>query len=398
MPKKSVEDVELNGKRVLVRVDFNVPLDGETVIDDTRIRAALPTIQHLLDRGAAVVLMSHLGRPKGKRLREFSLRPVGARLADMMATEVKMALDCVGAEVEATASRLQSGEILLLENLRFHAEEEANDSDFARILAARGDLFVNDAFGTAHRAHASTEGITHHIATSVSGLLMQQEIAYLTDALERPERPFVAIMGGAKTADKVEVIEHLIDRVDLLLIGGGMQFTFFKAMGKEIGDSLLQAETIDVAEHLLNKAADRGVELALPTDAVAASEFAADARIRTVQVDCLTSGWQGLDIGPATRAWFADRIGQAKTVIWNGPVGAFEMQPFAAGTVAVAEAVAAVTDSGAISIIGGGDTVAAVHQAGCAGRMSHISTGGGASLDCMAGRELPGVAALDEVE
>ena len=396
MPKKSVTDLELTDQRVLVRVDFNVPLDGDTVTDDTRIRAAIPTLRHLLDKGAALVLMSHLGRPKGRWSGEFSLRPVARRLAYLVEREVRMASDCVGAEVEAMAGNLQSGEILLLENLRFHPEEEENDPDFAGRLASLGQVFVNDAFGTAHRAHASTEGVVHHLDTAVSGLLMEREIAYLQDVLRAPERPFLAVMGGAKISGKVEVIEHLLDRADVLLIGGGMQFAFFKAKGMEIGDSLLQAETVEVAARVLEQAGERGVELVLPVDTVAAAGFAADAETRTVDVRDLTAGWQGLDIGPATRELFAKKIAGARTVVWNGPVGVFEMAPFSAGTKAVAEAVADATMAGAVSIIGGGDTAAAVNQIGCGGRMSHISTGGGASLECMAGRDLPGVVALDD--
>ncbi len=398
MPKKSVADVDWAGRRALVRVDFNVPLDDGSVADDTRIRGALPTLTHLLEGGAALILMSHLGRPKGRSSPGFSLAPVACQLEEMLQREVRMAPDCVGGEVERMADGMRAGEVLLLENLRFHSEEEANDPGFARRLAALGDAYVNDAFGTAHRAHASTEGVAHHVGTAVSGLLMQREIAYLADALSDPARPYLAIMGGAKISGKVELIEHLLDRVDGLLIGGGMQFTFLRAQGLEIGDSLLEEETVDTAAAVLAAAAAKQVDLLLPTDTVAADRFAADAATRIVEVTGLSAGWQGLDIGPETRSRFAARIAAAGTVVWNGPLGVCELAPFAAGTAAVAEAVAAATDAGAVTIIGGGDTAAAVRQAGCDKRMRHISTGGGASLECLAGRELPGVAVLDEAE
>ena len=398
MPKKSVADVDWAGRRALVRVDFNVPLDDGSVADDTRIRGALPTLLHLLEGGAALILMSHLGRPKGRSSPGLSLAPAARLLEELLQREVRMAPDCVGGEVERMAAEMRGGEVLLLENLRFHLEEEANDPDFARRLAALGDAYVNDAFGTAHRAHASTEGVAQYVGTAVSGLLMQREIAYLADALSAPARPYLAIMGGAKISGKVEVIEHLLDRVDGLLIGGGMQFTFLRAQGLEIGDSLLEEETVDTAATVLAAAAAKQVDLLLPTDTVAADRFAADAATRVVEVAGLSAGWQGLDIGPETRALFASRIAAAGTVVWNGPLGVCELAPFAAGTAAVAEAVAAATDAGAVTIIGGGDTAAAVRQAGCDQRMRHISTGGGASLECLAGRELPGVAALDEVE
>jgi phosphoglycerate kinase len=396
MTKKSVVDLDLTDKRILIRVDFNVPLDGDTVADDNRIQAALPTLRYLLAKGAALVLMSHLGRPQGRPATEFSLGPVADRLSRLLGLQVQMAPDCLGPQVEALAANLRPGEILLLENLRFHPEEEGNDPVFAGRLASLGQVFVNDAFGTAHRAHASTEGVVHHMDRAVSGLLMEKEIAYLQDALLSPKRPFLAILGGAKISGKVEVIEHLLDRVDVLLIGGGMQFTFFKAMGMEIGDSLLEQETVDVAARVLEQAGEKGVELVLPLDTIAAKAFAADAEICTIDIHDLTAGWQGLDIGPSTCALFSANIAQARTVIWNGPVGVFEMAPFSGGTRAVAEAVADATQAGAISIIGGGDTAAAVNQFGFGEHMSHISTGGGASLECIAGRDLPGVVALDD--
>ena len=398
MAKQTVEDIEVAGKRVLVRVDFNVPLDDrQQVTDDTRVQGALPTLQYLLDQGAALVLMSHLGRPKGKRVPEMSLRPVATRLQEVLGKPVQLAPDCVGDEVEKLARALVPGQVLLLENLRFHAEEEANDPEFAGQLAALGEVYVNDAFGAAHRAHASTEGIVHHLPVAVSGLLMEKEIRYLDEAIKDPKRPFVALLGGAKVSGKIEVIENLLDKVDVLIIGGGMAYTFFKAMGLEIGDSLLEEECIQVAEQALKNAGEKRVELLLPVDCVVADRFAADAQTRVVSREEIPTGWQGMDIGPQTRALFQEKVGQARTAVWNGPLGVFEMEAFAIGTRAVGESLAAATEGGtAISIIGGGDTAAAMTQAGLSDRMTHISTGGGASLECMGGRVLPGVAALAE--
>jgi len=399
MAKQSVVDLDAAGRRALVRVDFNVPLDdGQNIVDDTRIRAALPTIERLLAQGAAVVLMSHLGRPLGARVPELSLEPVAVRLSELLGREVALAADCVGSDVAAQAAALAPGQILLLENLRFHAAEEQNSEAFARQLAALGDLYVNDAFGAAHRAHASTEGVTHHVARAVSGLLMEREIAYLDDALRQPQRPFTAILGGAKISGKIEVIEHLLDKVDALLIGGGMSYTFFKALGLEIGDSLLEEDRIDTARQVIDQAEARDLELSLPIDCVVADRFAADARTQVVPRDALPVGWEGVDIGPATRALYAEKIAAGGTVVWNGPLGVFEMEPFARGTRAVGAALVAATKAGAVSIIGGGDTAAALAAAGLAEGMTHISTGGGASLECMGGRVLPGVAALADKE
>lgn len=399
MAKKTLNDIEIAGKRVLVRVDFNVPLnDQQQITDDTRIRAAIPTIRHLLDGGAAVVLMSHLGRPKGQRVDSMSLAPVASHLSRLLGVEVALAADCIGAAVLAQATQLRAGQVLLLENLRFHAAEEGNDSAFAKELGALGDVYVNDAFGAAHRAHASTEGVTHHVADSVSGLLMEKEITYLDETLKNPARPFVAILGGAKISGKIEVIENLLDKVDTLIIGGGMSYTFFKAMGLEIGTSLLEEDRIEVAKNLLVRSQEQGVELLLPVDTVVADRFAEDAQTQIVGRENMPVGWEGVDIGPETRKLYDERMATAGTVVWNGPLGVFEMAPFAKGTLAVAKALAAATQKGAISIIGGGDTAAAITQMGLAAQMTHISTGGGASLECMGGRVLPGVAALSDKE
>ena len=399
MPKKTLRDIDVAGKRVLVRVDFNVPLDDQQhITDDTRIRAAVPTIQYLRDAGASVVLMSHLGRPKGNVVPEMSLAPVAQRLGELLATDVALAPDCVGDVTEQMAAQLQPGQVLLLENLRYKSEEEANDADFAQALARLGDLYVNDAFGAAHRAHASTEGVTRYVGESVSGLLMEKEITYLDETLKQPARPFVAILGGAKISGKIEVIENLLDKVDALIIGGGMSYTFFKAMGLEIGDSLLEEDRIGVAEELITRCKEQGVELLLPVDVVVADRFGADAQTQVVDREEMPSGWEGVDIGPDTRGLYAERMAQAGTVVWNGPLGVFEMEPFAHGTRAVAQALAEATQSDTISIIGGGDTAAAITQMGLADAMTHISTGGGASLECMGGRVLPGVAALSEKE
>jgi phosphoglycerate kinase len=397
MAKMTVKDVGVAGKRALVRVDFNVPLDDrQRITDDNRIQASVPTIRYLLEHGASVILMSHLGRPKGKRNPAMSLKPAAMRLAEVIGRDVKQAPDCIGPEVEVLAQGLHPGQILMLENLRFYAEEEGNDADFARQLAALGDLYVNDAFGAAHRAHASTEGVTHYLSPSVSGLLMEKEITYLDETLKSPRRPFVAILGGAKISGKIEVIENLMDKVDALVIGGGMAYTFYKAMGLEIGNSLLEEDRVEVAGKVLADAKARGLELLLPDDCVVADRFAADALTQVVPRDGIPAGWEGMDIGPQAIRAFSAKVAQARTIAWNGPLGVFEMEPFAVGTLQVAEAVGAATAQGAVSIIGGGDTAAAIIQAGLAERMTHISTGGGASLECMGGRVLPGVAALSE--
>ena len=399
MAKRTIRDLDVADKRVLVRVDFNVPLDeAGRIIDDTRIRAALPTIEHLLSQGASVILMSHLGRPQGQRVPALSLAPVAERLSQLLGRAVGMAPDCVGAEVAAQAAALQPGQVLLLENLRFHPEEEQNEQAFAQRLAELGDAYVNDAFGAAHRAHASTEGVPRCMGAGASGLLMEREISYLDEALRRPQRPFTAILGGAKISGKIELIEHLLNQVDALLIGGGMAYTFFKAMGLEIGDSLLEEDRLDTARQLLTRVEDEGLDLQLPTDCVVADRFAADAQAQVVARDAIPRGWQGMDIGPQTRQRYADQIAWGGTIVWNGPLGVCEMESFAQGTQQIIQALADATREGALSIIGGGDTAAAVTQAGLAQAMTHISTGGGASLECMSGRVLPGVAILDDEE
>jgi phosphoglycerate kinase len=397
MAKRTLDDLDLRGKKALVRVDFNVPLDKKTnaITDDTRMRAALPTIHALLDRGAAVILMSHLGRPKGVTP-ALSLAPVAAHLRDLLpGVRVAFAPDSVGAPAEAAARELQPGDVLLLENLRFHPEEEANDPAFAGRLAALGDVYVNDAFGSAHRAHASTEGVARLLPAAL-GLLMEKEVAIMGGALEAPQRPFVAVLGGAKVSDKMGVITNLLGKVDSLLIGGGMANTFLRAQGYFIGDSLVEADRVTEAEGLITQARERGVGLLLPADVVIADAFAAGAQTRTVAVGEIPEGWRIMDIGPDTAAHFAATIRGARTVVWNGPMGVFEFAPFAAGTRALAEAAAQATDASATTIIGGGDSVAAVEQAGLAGRITHISTGGGASLEFLEGRVLPGVAAIPE--
>ena len=393
MNKKSVKDVEVRGKRVLVRVDFNVPLDEQKQItDDTRIRASLHTIEHLVREGARVILTSHLGRPKGQVNPKYSLAPVAKRLTEHLAQEVALVGDCVGDLAKEAVSKLQDGQVLLLENVRFHPEEEKNDPAFARDLAELAELFVNDAFGTAHRAHASTEGVTHYIP-GVAGLLMQKEVEFMGNALERPERPFVAIIGGAKVSDKIGVIENLLEKVDALIIGGGMANTFLKAQGYEVGKSLLEEEKVELAKQLIEKAKARGVELELPIDVLVALAFQADASHHVASVSEIQKDEMALDIGPASIEKFEARISTARTVIWNGPMGVFEMDAFAKGTERVAQAVAACEG---ITIVGGGDSVAAVEKMEVADRMTHISTGGGASLEFLEGKVLPGVAALQD--
>jgi len=393
MNKKSVMDVEVRGKRVLVRADFNVPLDEQgQITDDTRIRASLPTLKYLVKEGARVVLASHLGRPKGKVNPKYSLAPVAKRLSELLGQEVPLVGDCVGNVALAAVSKLQDGQVLLLENVRFHVEEEKNDPTFARELAKLAELFVNDAFGTAHRAHASTEGVTRYIP-AFAGLLMQKEVEFMGNALERPERPFVAIIGGAKVSDKIGVIENLLEKVDALIIGGGMANTFLKAQGFKVGKSLLEEEKVELAKQLIEKAKAKGVELELPIDVVVAKAFEADAPHRTVSVSEIQEDEMALDIGSASAERFASRISTARTVIWNGPMGVFEMDAFAKGTERVAQAVAS---CGGITIVGGGDSVAAVEKMGVADKMTHISTGGGASLEFLEGKVLPGVAALQD--
>lgn len=392
MRKQTIRDVDFRGRRALVRVDFNVPLDGSRITDDTRIRAAVPTIRALIAVGARVVLMSHLGRPKGKVAPEFSLAPVAARLSELLGQPVPLAPDCVGPEAERVVAALRDGDVALLENLRFHAAEEANNSDFAAGLAKLGDVYVNDAFGTAHRAHASTAGVAEFLP-AVAGLLMEKEIDIMGGALSDPARPFVAIIGGAKVSDKIAVIDNLLTKVDRLILGGGMANTFLLAQGKHLGESLVEADKLDVARALIAKAAERGVSLMLPVDVVIADRFAADAARNVCSADAVPDGWRALDIGPETVVAYAEAIRSARTVVWNGPLGVFEMAPFATGTVAVAKAMAEVSG---VTIVGGGDSVAAIEQAGLTDRMTHISTGGGASLEFLEGKVLPGVAALND--
>lgn len=392
--KKTVKDVDVRSRRVLVRVDYNVPLDAQgNVSDDKRITASLPTINYLLEQGARIILCSHLGRPKGEVKKEFSLAPVAKRLKELLPNvNIYFASDCIGEEAERKAAALKDGEILLLENLRFHKEEEKNDPEFAKKLASLAEIYVSDAFGTVHRAHASTAGVAAYLP-AVAGFLIGKELSIMGGALENPERPFVAILGGAKVADKIGVITNLLNKCDTLLIGGGMAYTFFKAMGYEIGDSLLDAESIDLAKQLMENAKQKGVKLLLPVDTVVAKAFAADAEHMTVAANAIPAGWQGLDIGEKTRELFAAEIKNAKTVIWNGPMGVFEFPEFAKGTEAVAKACA---ECGGTTIIGGGDSASAVKKLGYADKMTHISTGGGASLEFLEGKVLPGVAALND--
>jgi phosphoglycerate kinase len=391
MNKKTIKDIDVRGKRVLVRVDFNVPMENGQITDDRRIRAALPTIQYLLDHGASVVLMSHFGRPKSGPEPKYSLKPAAARLQELLGRPVTMLADCVGPEVEAACKAMRPGEVTVLENTRFYKEEEKNDPAFAAKLAALGEVYVNDAFGSAHRAHASTEGVTKTLRPAVAGFLMEKELEYLGGALDNPTRPFLAIMGGAKISDKIAVIENLLSKVDSLLIGGGMANTFFVAQGYDVGSSLVEAEAVDTAKKLLTEHADK---LVLPVDCVVATEFKAEAESKVVPVDEVPAGWTILDVGPATIAHFSNRLAAAKTVVWNGPMGVFEFPRFAEGTFAIARALAGL--KGATTIIGGGDSAAAVEQSGLADKMSHISTGGGASLEFLEGQVLPGVAALDD--
>ena len=394
MAKKTVTDIDVKGKRVLVRVDYNVPLNenGE-VSDDKRIVASLPTVNYLLEQGARIILCSHLGRPKGVVAPEFSMAPVAKRLAALLPNvKITFASDCIGEEAEKKAAELKDGEILLLENLRFHKEEEKNDPEFAKKLAVLAEIYVSDAFGTVHRAHASTAGVAAYLP-AVAGFLIGKELSVMGEALNNPKRPFVAILGGAKVSDKIGVIKNLLTKCDRLLIGGGMAYTFVKAQGYEIGKSLLDAENIELAKELMADAKKRGVQLLLPLDTVIADRFAEDAEYKTVDIDKMPEGWIGVDIGEKTNKLFADAIADAKTVIWNGPMGVFEMKPFAKGTEAVARACA---ECGGTTIIGGGDSASAVKKLGFASKMTHISTGGGASLEYLEGIELPGVAALND--
>lgn len=414
MNKMTVRDVDLKGKRVIMRVDFNVPLDGSTITDDTRIRAALPTIEYVLEQGASLVLMSHLGRPKGKAKPEFSLKPVGERLAELLDRPVAMAPDCIGDGVAAMAAALEPGQVLLLENTRFHNEEEgkftpaegmsndeiarakaelkAGQKAMAKQLAALGDVYVNDAFGSAHRAHASTAIITEFAPVSVAGFLLEKEIEFLSRAVASPARPFVAVIGGAKVSGKLEVLKTLISKVDTVLIGGGMAYTFLKSMGRDIAESICEDDLVETAGEIMANAKAAGVTFLLPTDNVVADAFSADARTQVLSGN-FPAGWMGMDIGPETVAAFTREISEAKTIVWNGPLGCFEMKPFATGTMAICNAIA---ESDAVSIIGGGDSASAVNISGLADKMTHISTGGGASLELLEGKALPGLVALTD--
>ncbi|MCK1994395.1 phosphoglycerate kinase [Peribacillus muralis] len=393
MNKKSIRDIDLKGKRVFCRVDFNVPMQDGKISDDTRIKAALPTISHLTEQGAKVILASHLGRPKGQVVEELRLAPVAERLSELSGKDVKKAEEAYGESVQSIINNMENGEILLLENVRFYPGEEKNDPELAKSFAALADVYVNDAFGAAHRAHASTEGIAHHLP-AVSGLLMEKELAVLGKALSNPERPFTAIIGGAKVKDKIGVIKNLLENVDHLIIGGGLGYTFIKAQGHEIGNSLLEEDKIELAKSFIESAKEKGVKLHLPIDAVVTAEFSPDADTEVVNIDSIPKEKMALDIGPKTSELYADVIKGSKLVIWNGPMGVFEFDKFANGTKTVAQALADAKDT--YSIVGGGDSAAAAEKFGLAEKMSHISTGGGASLEFMEGKELPGVVALND--
>lgn len=393
MNKKSVKDVELKGKTVFCRVDFNVPMKDGQVTDETRIRAALPTIQYLINNGAKVLLASHLGRPKGQVVEELRLTPVAKRLSELLGKEVKKADEAFGDTVKTEVANMNEGDVMLLENVRFYAGEEKNEPELAKAFAELADLYVNDAFGAAHRAHASTEGIAHHLP-AVSGLLMEKELDVLGKALSNPERPFTAIIGGAKVKDKIGVIDNLLEKVDNLIIGGGLAYTFVKAQGHEVGKSLLEEDKIELAKEFMKKAEEKGVKFYMPVDAVVADDFSEDANSKIVPINEIPSDWEALDIGPKTAEIYSEVIQNSKLVIWNGPMGVFEMTKFAGGTRAVAEALAEANDT--YSVIGGGDSAAAVEKFHLADRMSHISTGGGASLEFMEGKVLPGVVALND--
>lgn len=397
MTKLIIDDLALKNKKVLVRVDFNVPLNENLeVTDDTRIRESLPTIQKIIDSDGAAILMSHLGRPKGKVNESMRMAPVARRLSQLLGREVRYLTDCIGEVVESSVKELHNGEVLLLENLRFYKEEEANDPEFAKKLAKLGDVYVNDAFGTAHRAHASTEGVTKFFKQRAAGYLMQKELKYLGQAIENPERPFVAILGGAKISGKIDVIENLLNKVDALLIGGGMTYTFLKAQNIEIGNSLLEADKIDLAKNVLNKTKARKINFKLPSDHVIATEVSETADTKSVQTPAIPTGWAGVDIGSKTIAEFKSILSNAKTVVWNGPMGVFEINKFAKGTIEIAKILAEITSQGATTVVGGGDSVAALAKAGLTEKVTHVSTGGGASLEFLSGLKLPGIEALSD--
>jgi phosphoglycerate kinase len=397
--KKTVANLsasDLSGKRVFVRADFNVPIDGGKITDDTRIRAALPTIQDLTSKGAKVILSSHFGRPKGKVNEDMRLTPVGVRLGELLGKPVVKVDDCVGEQVASAVGNMKDGDVLLLENVRFYPGEEGNDPEFAKQLASVADLYVNDAFGTAHRAHASTEGVTKYLSPSVAGYLIEKELKFLQGAIESPQKPLAAIIGGSKVSSKIGVIETLLDKCDKLLLGGGMIFTFYKARGLNVGKSLVEEDKLELAKSLEAKAKEKGVAMLLPTDVILADNFANDANTQVASVESIPDGWMGLDIGPDSIKVFQEALADCKSVLWNGPMGVFEMSNFAKGTEAIAQTLAGLTATGSTTIIGGGDSVAAVEQLGLGEKMSHISTGGGASLELLEGKELPGIAALDE--
>ncbi len=397
MNKLSISDLNFKGKRTLVRVDFNVPLDSSlNITDDRRIVGSLPTIKKILNDGGRLILCSHLGRPKGKVVPEMSLKPVAMKLSGLIGKNVRFAPDCIGDNIAKMVDALKDGEVLLLENLRFHKEETEDDPEFARKLASIADIYVNDAFGSAHRAHASTEGVTKFIDTCAAGFLMEKEIKYLGEALSNPKRPFVAILGGAKISGKIDVIENLMDKVDSVIVGGGMVFTFIKAMGKEIGNSLLESDKVEMAGDILKKAKAKGLNLLLPVDCVVAFDITEDAETSIVDIDAIPSNKKGLDIGPKSIDLFRTELKKAKTVVWNGPMGVFEVEQFAKGTYEIARILAEITAKGAITIVGGGDSASAVRKCGLDDRLTHISTGGGASLEFLEGKTLPGVAALTD--
>lgn len=396
MAKLTLNDVDVKGKKVLMRVDFNVPIENGKITDDNRIVQALPSINHVIENGGLLILTSHLGRPSGEYDSEFSLKPTAEHLATLVDAEVHFAEDCIGEKADSVIEKADFGDIVVLENVRFHPEEKQNDEEFSKKLAAHGDLFVNDAFGSSHRAHASVAGVTRYVQPAVSGFLLEKEIKYLEESINDPERPFVAILGGAKVSDKIGVIENLLSKVDTIIIGGGMTYTFYKAKGWPIGNSLVEEDKVDLAKELLEKAEQAGVKFMLPLDSVIAKEFKNDSEYKVVDEHGIEDGWMALDIGPESALSFSNQIKAAKTVVWNGPMGVFEMENFADGTFAVAEALAESTKFGGTTIIGGGDSAAAIKASGLMDQVSHVSTGGGASLEYLEGKELPGVAALTD--
>lgn len=396
MNKMTLQDVEVTDKKVLMRVDFNVPIENGKIVNDNRIVQALPSIKHVINQNGLLILMSHLGRPGGERKDELSLKPVAEYLRNLVDTQVYFADDCIGEAAEDVIGQAQPGEIVVLENVRFHPEEKQNDEAFSKQLASHGDLFVNDAFGSSHRAHASVAGVPRFLQPAVGGFLIEKEIEYLSKAVDNARRPFVAILGGAKVSDKIGVIDHLLAKVDTIIIGGGMTYTFYKSKGLPVGDSLVEDDKVELAGKLLQKAEEQGVKVILPIDSVVAEEFDKDAEFRIVDEEGIDDGWMGLDIGPQSAIMFGNTIRNAKTVVWNGPMGVFEMENFADGTNAVAQALAEATSQGAITIVGGGDSASAIQQAGLEDKVSHVSTGGGASLMFLEGKELPGVGALND--